>query len=162
MAGPAASLAAVAEQLRAIPQHGIGYGLLRYLSPDRELGARLAAAPWPEVAFNYFGQIDKGATDALSERTGPVRSPAGRRPYLLEVNGAITGGRLQFDFYYGSAIHHLSTIRGIADRFMAELRALLEIEPPLRARRGLGHGRISARDIETVLASLSDDQDPAP
>jgi amino acid adenylation domain-containing protein/non-ribosomal peptide synthase protein (TIGR01720 family) len=160
-AGPAASLAAVAEQLRAIPQHGIGYGLLRYLSADRELGARLATATWPEVAFNYFGQIDKGATDALSERTGPVRSPAGRRPYLLEVNGAVTGGRLQFDFYYGSAIHHLSTIRGISDGFIAELRSLLEIEPLLRAGDGLGDGRISARDIETVLASLSDDGDLA-
>jgi amino acid adenylation domain-containing protein/non-ribosomal peptide synthase protein (TIGR01720 family) len=161
-AGPAANLAAVAEQLRAIPDHGIGYGLVRYLSADPDLRVRLAAAPWPEVAFNYFGQIEKGSTDALSERTGPVRSPAGRRPYLLEVNGAITGGRLQFDVYYGSAIHRPSTIRGIADKFMAELRSLLATEPHPWARHGLGHGRISARDIETVLASLPDDQDPTP
>jgi non-ribosomal peptide synthase protein (TIGR01720 family) len=135
---------------------------VRYLSADPDLRVRLAAAPWPEVAFNYFGQIEKGSTDALSERTGPVRSPAGRRPYLLEVNGAITGGRLQFDVYYGSAIHRPSTIRGIADKFMAELRSLLATEPHPWARHGLGHGRISARDIETVLASLPDDQDPTP
>ena len=41
---------------RRIPDRGIGYGVLRYLSPDARLRQRLAAAPWPEVVFNYLGR----------------------------------------------------------------------------------------------------------
>ncbi|MGX7674586.1 amino acid adenylation domain-containing protein [Plantactinospora sp. DSM 117369] len=49
------ALKRVKEQLRAFPDKGIGYGLLRYLNP--ETSARLAAAPPPPVAFNYLGRL---------------------------------------------------------------------------------------------------------
>jgi amino acid adenylation domain-containing protein/non-ribosomal peptide synthase protein (TIGR01720 family) len=58
--GPAAGtlLKAVKEQLRALPDHGIGYGLLRYLNPqtvgDQELLAR------PQLGFNYLGRFGAG------------------------------------------------------------------------------------------------------
>ncbi|MEZ4868990.1 MAG: amino acid adenylation domain-containing protein [Caldilineaceae bacterium] len=51
-----ALIKSVKEQLRHIPQHGIGYGLLRYLNPAT--GAALAALPKAEVLFNYLGQFD--------------------------------------------------------------------------------------------------------
>ncbi|WP_051028054.1 non-ribosomal peptide synthetase [Nocardia higoensis] len=56
--GPAAGAAvkSVKEQLRRIPRHGIGYGLMRYLAPD---AARIASAlPDPQVSFNYLGRFD--------------------------------------------------------------------------------------------------------
>ncbi|WP_269748326.1 condensation domain-containing protein, partial [Actinoplanes awajinensis] len=43
------------EQLNAVPQEGLGYGLLRYLNPDT--AARLAALPTPAVAVNYLGRF---------------------------------------------------------------------------------------------------------
>ncbi|WP_250405539.1 amino acid adenylation domain-containing protein, partial [Streptomyces cellostaticus] len=45
----------VKEQLRAAPDHGFGYGLLRYLNP--ETADRLAALPAAHVLFNYLGRI---------------------------------------------------------------------------------------------------------
>ena len=42
--GPGQALQAVKEQLRAVPNRGIGYGLLRYLSGDEELRQRLRRA----------------------------------------------------------------------------------------------------------------------
>ncbi|MFD3519137.1 amino acid adenylation domain-containing protein [Streptomyces sp. NPDC058653] len=49
------ALRSVKEQLRAIPDKGIGFGMLRYLDP--ETGARLAAAEPRHIGFNYFGRF---------------------------------------------------------------------------------------------------------
>ncbi|MEV6432219.1 amino acid adenylation domain-containing protein [Nocardia sp. NPDC051463] len=52
----AAVIKSVKEQLRRVPNHGIGYGLLRYLNADT---ARiLRALPTPQVSFNYLGRFD--------------------------------------------------------------------------------------------------------
>ncbi|MBB5959617.1 amino acid adenylation domain-containing protein/non-ribosomal peptide synthase protein (TIGR01720 family) [Saccharothrix tamanrassetensis] len=50
----------VKEQLRALPDHGIGYGLLRYLNPHT--GPVLATLPSPQVRFNYLGRFPTLAT----------------------------------------------------------------------------------------------------
>ncbi|MEV7189999.1 amino acid adenylation domain-containing protein [Kitasatospora sp. NPDC093102] len=54
--GPAAGRAvkAVKEQLRAVPDRGLGYGLLRHLNPDT--AAALAAEREPQIGFNYLGK----------------------------------------------------------------------------------------------------------
>ncbi|WP_333766773.1 amino acid adenylation domain-containing protein [Streptomyces sp. IBSBF 2435] len=44
----------VKEQLRTIPDHGVGYGMLRHLNPAAR--ARLAGLPEPEIGFNYLGR----------------------------------------------------------------------------------------------------------
>ncbi|MCW4351913.1 non-ribosomal peptide synthase/polyketide synthase [Hoyosella sp. YIM 151337] len=55
--GPAAGvlLKAVKEQLRAVPDRGIGYGMLRYLHPDGP--QRLGSQAQPQVMFNYLGRF---------------------------------------------------------------------------------------------------------
>ncbi|MEK8169895.1 condensation domain-containing protein [Streptomyces sp. M19] len=62
-AGPAAGrlLKRVKEQLRAVPDHGLGHGLLRYLNPDT--APELAALPAPQIGFNYLGRFDTAAPD---------------------------------------------------------------------------------------------------
>jgi non-ribosomal peptide synthase protein (TIGR01720 family) len=46
----------VKEQLRHIPNRGIGYGLLRYLCGSPEIKEQLGALPKATVSFNYLGQ----------------------------------------------------------------------------------------------------------
>ncbi|MFE6407019.1 amino acid adenylation domain-containing protein [Streptomyces sp. NPDC057837] len=54
--GPAAGrvVKAVKEQARAVPDNGIGYGLLRHLNPGT--ARALAAGPEPQIGFNYLGR----------------------------------------------------------------------------------------------------------
>ncbi|MFG2846319.1 non-ribosomal peptide synthase/polyketide synthase [Kitasatospora sp. NPDC048296] len=63
-AGPALgrALKAVKDQLRTIPDHGLGYGLLRHLNP--RTGPRLAELATPQLGFNYLGRF---ATEQRSE-----------------------------------------------------------------------------------------------
>ncbi|WP_276312125.1 non-ribosomal peptide synthetase [Paracoccus siganidrum] len=48
-------LKSVKEQLRRIPDNGIGYGLLRHMNP--ETAPVLARMARPEIAFNYLGRF---------------------------------------------------------------------------------------------------------
>ncbi|MBL7256050.1 non-ribosomal peptide synthetase [Paractinoplanes lichenicola] len=54
--GPAAGRAikAIKEQLRAVPDNGMGFGLLRHLNP--QTAPVLAGARQPQIGFNYLGR----------------------------------------------------------------------------------------------------------
>ncbi|MGV9315007.1 amino acid adenylation domain-containing protein [Streptomyces sp. NPDC003691] len=72
--GPAAAKAVklVKEQLRAIPDQGIGYGLLRHLNPGTAPG--LAGYPAPQIGFNYLGRL--AGADVPGQLRGDGWGPA--------------------------------------------------------------------------------------
>ncbi|HWM88866.1 MAG TPA: MupA/Atu3671 family FMN-dependent luciferase-like monooxygenase, partial [Kofleriaceae bacterium] len=125
---PGAALAAIGGQLRALPPGGgIGYGLLRYLSPQ---GHKLAALGDPEMSFNYLGQIDLGGlvgVRVVDGERGAERSPLGRRPHLVDVDAAVLDGRLRVVWSYSGAVHRAETIEALAASFAGELRSLVDL-----------------------------------
>ncbi|MBV9059419.1 MAG: amino acid adenylation domain-containing protein, partial [Pseudonocardiales bacterium] len=58
--GLGAALKQVKEQLRALPDHGIGFGLLRYL--NSHTAPELAALPTAQIGFNYLGRFPARGT----------------------------------------------------------------------------------------------------
>jgi amino acid adenylation domain-containing protein/non-ribosomal peptide synthase protein (TIGR01720 family) len=126
---PAAALTAVKEQLRAIPHGGLGHGVLRYLSPDPAVRAVLAAAPAPEIRFNYFGQLDGGEPPTpgfalAAEPCEPQRSPLGRRRHLLDLNAWIRDGELAMVWTCSQRLFEAPTVEALADRVLAALADL--------------------------------------
>ena len=123
-------LKSVKEQLRAIPKRGIGYGLLRYLSPDTQVRDQLRALPKPQLIFNYLGQFDKILPDSSfftlsQEPCGPIYSPHGRRTHLIEINSFVAKGQLRLDWTYSQNHHQPATIEQLAHNFIEQLRALI-------------------------------------
>ena len=99
------ALRSIKEQLRSVPNNGIGYGLLRHLSGVAEIVEPLCALPQPEINFNYLGQLDqiqRGSSlfGLAGESTGAERDPQGGRPHLLEIVGSVVGGCLQVEWLY--------------------------------------------------------------
>ncbi|MDP3589571.1 MAG: condensation domain-containing protein, partial [Methylobacter sp.] len=124
------ALKSVKEQLRAIPMKGIGYGLLRYLSPDDEIKAQLAAQPKAQIIFNYLGQIDTVmAADApfapTQDATGDNCDPAGLRAHELAVIGSIAGGRLQLSWRYSRERYRSATMETLAGRYLQRLKDVI-------------------------------------
>jgi amino acid adenylation domain-containing protein/non-ribosomal peptide synthase protein (TIGR01720 family) len=120
----------VKEQLRSIPNKGIGYGLLRYLSQDTEIYAQLQALHQAEISFNYLGQFDQVVnTSSLlqpaNESSGNTDSLEGQRPYLLDVNAMICNEQLQIEWTYGSNIHQQETIEDVAQEFLEILQEII-------------------------------------
>ncbi|HEV2736635.1 MAG TPA: condensation domain-containing protein, partial [Longimicrobiaceae bacterium] len=124
-----AALKAVKEQLRAVPNHGIGYGLLRYVGGS-EAAAELGRAADPEVAFNYLGQFDQSVSEesffAFAEESAGA-SADGRSPrqHLLEVSGSVRGRRLELLVGYAEGVHRRETVERLAEGLAGELRELI-------------------------------------
>jgi non-ribosomal peptide synthase protein (TIGR01720 family) len=127
----AAALKAVKEQLRSIPNRGIGYGILRYLqNRDLHRGSQNTAIS-PQVRFNYLGQIDQVLAESSLFKLAPeavknLRSSQSQRGVLLEINAMIRGEQLRLDWSYSRAIHHRSTITALAEQYLAALRHLIQ------------------------------------
>lgn len=128
-AGPGEVLKSIKEQLRRIPQRGIGYGMLRYLRGDESLAAQLRSSPHPEIAFNYLGQFDQTTSASpfvpVEGPIGPVRSPLAQRSHLLSINSLVTNGRLRVDWGYSEGVHRRSTIERLAQSVIEALRSLI-------------------------------------
>ncbi|MFD4395262.1 amino acid adenylation domain-containing protein [Kitasatospora sp. NPDC058478] len=119
------------ELLRAVPGRGAGYGPLRYLRGDQPQAAALAAAPQPQVSFNYLGQWSDAAAGselfrAVEPDYGLDHHPDEERPHLLDIVGEVRHGVLTFDFHYAPQRHDQATVQRLADDFAAALTELVE------------------------------------
>ncbi|HEX6290123.1 MAG TPA: amino acid adenylation domain-containing protein [Herpetosiphonaceae bacterium] len=125
--GSAPALLAVKEQLRQIPQHGMGYGVLRYLS-DQSIADRLRALPAPEVSFNYLGQFDQVLPESAFALTPDQADPSGglwSPRYLIEIQGGVVGGELRLAWKYSPHLHRRATIERLAQSFSAALHEVI-------------------------------------
>jgi amino acid adenylation domain-containing protein/non-ribosomal peptide synthase protein (TIGR01720 family) len=122
----------IKEQLRQIPNNGISYGLLRYLSKDKTIFQALAAIPQAEVCFNYLGQFDNLLADSTwfklaPESDGQPRSPLNKRRYLFNINGYVIDSQLKFDWIYSSQIHREQTVINLAESYLKTLQDFIAI-----------------------------------
>jgi amino acid adenylation domain-containing protein/non-ribosomal peptide synthase protein (TIGR01720 family) len=130
--GPESSLVEqvkrVKEQLRAVPNGGIGYGILRYLGPY-EIRREMLQHPRAEIVFNYMGKLDQtGKGDSLFRTVdaarGSVVSPRAKRRYLFEINGGVREGSLQFVWSYSPDLHRPAEMEKLRDDFIATLNEI--------------------------------------
>ncbi|MFI6442941.1 amino acid adenylation domain-containing protein [Streptomyces sp. NPDC050759] len=126
---PLAGVRRVRDHLDAVPHHGIGYGLLRYLAAPatRE---QLAGLPQPAVRFNYSGQTGLMASgqgllrqrlDASEVTTGPNESSRSDGVHDLEINTWVADGRLVTRWTYRQDRLDPEAVAKLADRYVTEL-----------------------------------------
>ncbi|MEU1038519.1 non-ribosomal peptide synthase/polyketide synthase [Streptomyces sp. NPDC005907] len=120
------ALKSVKEQLRAVPERGLGHGALRYLAGD----GGLAEAPAPGVSFNYLGRFDWSAADGVLVRSVPdgldgAEAPGQERPHVLDVVARVEGGRLEVTWYYSAGLHRRETVADLAEGMLAALGNLV-------------------------------------
>ncbi|WP_277965035.1 condensation domain-containing protein, partial [Pseudomonas sp. RIT-To-2] len=132
----AESIKRVKEQLRTIPNKGIGFGALRYLGSE-ETRQALAQLPVPRITFNYLGQFDgsfapasgAGETSALftpaPESSGANQSPRAELGNWLSINGQVYNGELNLGWTFSRDMFAPATIQRLADDYAAELTALV-------------------------------------
>lgn len=143
-----AALHDVKTKLRTLPNKGVGYGLLRYLSSNSEsraeIRAALAAMPVPLVTFNYLGKINNelGKVDRESGENdnaenvdwlsldqlsiGTPRSPDNFRTHGLDIDAHIAAGHLHLEWTYASAHFDKTSIEQLTTSFHQTLDALLQ------------------------------------
>ncbi|HEY8978208.1 MAG TPA: amino acid adenylation domain-containing protein [Streptomyces sp.] len=130
------ALKAVKEQLRAIPDHGIGYGLLRHLNPDT--APVLAGLPEPQIGFNYLGRFtapDAHDTVAWSHAPeddilGGGADPGTPMAHPVQVSAVTQDGadgpRLTATWSWAPALLAEEEVDGVAHAWFRALRLLVE------------------------------------
>ncbi|WP_323136536.1 non-ribosomal peptide synthetase [Streptomyces anulatus] len=156
-AGPEAgkALRTVKEQVRAVPDGGIGYGLLRHLNP--ETGARLAGLAPAPVLFNYLGrEAPSTAAWGPAPETEAVRGEGANLPlsHLLEINAVVRddvdGPQLVAEWTWPARVLSVADVRELAEDWFRALRVLTDhAEQP-------GTGGYAPSDL--ALVDLSQDE----
>jgi len=127
------SLKGIKEQLRAIPDKGLGFGALRYLG-DHAAQQALSQLPRPRITFNYLGQFDGSFDDGgQGSLFAPSGDAAGADQSLdaplgnwLEINGQVYGGELSLSWSFSREMFDEATVQRLADDYAEELKALIE------------------------------------
>jgi non-ribosomal peptide synthase protein (TIGR01720 family) len=161
---PGEALKSVKEQLRRLPDHGIGYGLLRYLHPDPDVAAHLERRAAPEVSFNYLGQLSHASSGPAivapaPESSGPPRSARQHRRYVFEINAGVEAGQLRVFWTYSRHRHRRATVERVAHDFLVALRTLID---HCRSPDAGGYtpsdfprARVMQRDLDRLMGKVS-------
>jgi len=121
-AGFDTALKSIKEQLRAVPNEGVGYGVLRHIH-----GKKLSQG---QFLFNYLGQYDQSLQDSefgfAKEDSGRPFSLKQERTHLIEINGEIVHNRLSLTWSYSREQYKDDTIRQLAENYQKQLTGLID------------------------------------
>ncbi len=101
----------VKEQYRAVPHHGIGYGLLR-----DEMLIDAAAADPPVLLFRYQGELNQVMNSVDPQRL---------RSHALCLSGSVARGALSFKLEYSERQYGKETMVALAGHLENALRTLI-------------------------------------
>ncbi|MBB6255445.1 condensation domain-containing protein, partial [Nitrospirillum iridis] len=135
--GPAGLVRAVKrikEQLRGLPDNGLGYGLLRYL--NAEAGEVLARLPAPQVGFNYLGRFPTShGADRDATREAGALSAGGDASmplfHAIDLDAVVidepAGPVLVARWSWAQGLFDESQVRALAEGWFRALEALAKL-----------------------------------
>ncbi|MFB4300561.1 amino acid adenylation domain-containing protein [Actinomadura sp. NTSP31] len=120
---PGVLLKGVRERLRTLPDHGLGYGVLRYLNPETR--PVLAGFAEPQIGFNYLGRFQGEAeTSVFGGGAGPHLPLAHVLDVTALVRDAADGAHLAARLTAPEDVLTEEDVRQLADAWVAALRSL--------------------------------------
>ncbi|OBY80500.1 hypothetical protein BBG47_05615 [Paenibacillus sp. KS1] len=129
------SLPAAVEQtrqmLRSIPNKGMNYGVLKYLTKHESASGTAILERKANINFNYMGQFGNELNNEKftfsSMPPGDTIGLDNGRMYQLEAVAMIVGRQLVVRFVYSTRDYEHSNIQELVNRYKARLEALLEL-----------------------------------
>ncbi|MGN4752452.1 amino acid adenylation domain-containing protein [Bacillus cereus group sp. MYBK220-1] len=121
------------EALRQVPNHGLGYGVLKHLG-NKEILSMSA-----EIMFNYLGALDNELDSyegiSMSEMSlGRNISEKNSEKTGLSLNGAILNGRLRFDLTYDMGLYAEEDVQAFV---LAYERAITDVVETSLSKQGV-------------------------
>ncbi|WP_282363322.1 non-ribosomal peptide synthase/polyketide synthase [Pseudomonas sp. PS01297] len=123
------SIKAIKEQLRSVPDKGVGYGLLRYLAGEG-VAEQLASLATARITFNYLGQFDRQFDDTAmfapaTESAGLAQDENAPLANWLSIEGQVYGGELNLQWTYSHEMFDDATVQALVDDYRDELTSLI-------------------------------------
>ncbi|WP_258539555.1 non-ribosomal peptide synthetase [Chitinophaga oryzae] len=158
-AGTGATLKTIKEQLRQVPDRGIGFGVLKYLN---KVPALQGGDPW-DIVFNYLGQLDNltgndGPLRYAAELPGQSVAPDYPVQEKIAVNSIIQNGALVLDWSYSTLHFEEADIIALSAGYLEQLETLIAHCTAVRhavftpSDFGLG-GIVSMEELDAFMAA---------
>lgn len=156
----------IKEALRRVPNKGIGYGILRYITPREPLEGRdLAVTPW--LLFNYLGQFETNPQHAMfravEEYTLHSMHAEFPRENALALEGKILAGELEFALVYDRHSQSPESAAQLLRSFLQELQSIIahcaSTTTTALTPLALTYTKLSASDVDRLLAAHALDKD---
>jgi len=116
----------VKEAIRKIPNSGIGYGILKYMTGKEEKPGTHRV----EVRFNYLGQFDQEVDNPLfsycDQPSGPDVSLENHMTAAIEINAMILKGILSMDIHYNKQAFKEEAMVSFRESYIGNLREILD------------------------------------
>ncbi|MCY9530150.1 MULTISPECIES: non-ribosomal peptide synthetase [Paenibacillus] len=149
----------VKETLRQVPNKGIGYGILRYLTPESSRSG-IAFKLEPEIKFNYLGQFDNDinteAFQASSISQGRTVSLESEREIALNIGGIVEDGILTIFIDYNTQEFEEATIVSFGSMYKESLNLMIahcaEKETSEVTPSDVGAKDLSIDELDAILS----------
>ncbi|USP97309.1 non-ribosomal peptide synthase/polyketide synthase [Bacillus vallismortis] len=116
----------VKEGLRRIPDKGMNYSIVKYVSGRPEAGSLQLN---PEISFNYLGQFDQDLKHQAFRispfSTGLSMNENQERTVVLDLNGMIAEGKLSLTLSYSNKQYERSTMAKFARNLKESLQEVI-------------------------------------
>ena len=116
----------VKEAIRTVPNSGIGYGIMKYMTVDGQAMESKRA----EIRFNYLGQFDREVENPLfsfcRERSGSDVALENHMTAAIEIDAMILSGEFSADIKYNKEVFNEAAISSFGDNYIKNLEMLLE------------------------------------
>lgn len=122
-------LKTIKESLYRVPNNGVGYGILKYITPP-ELLSNIHFITKPEIIFNFLGQfdeqLDSGLFDLSTMPTGTTVSGEDERQYTFYIQSIVVQGKLTLSIDYNKSAYNESTIANLVLSFKKHLLIIVD------------------------------------
>lgn len=118
----------VKEQLLQIPDNGLSYGVLRYMSNDSRM-IKLKDNDKAKIIFNYLGDLTSKDTHILTvvpNSAGLSSSLENKESYLLNISAFVMDGILSIKFDYSKKHFRFKTIANLSQKFRENLVRIIK------------------------------------
>lgn len=119
----------VKEQLLRIPNKGIGYGLLKYMTAEANEAAMVFKQN-PEISFNYLGQFNNNEGHGLFQlsdiNAGDAIDKYETRPNPININGIVINDRLTIDIQFDKYEFKRDTMENVLKSYSMYLQDIIK------------------------------------
>ena len=148
------SIKYIKEQFRTIPNNGIGFGVLKYLTKNENAKIIMNDIDEPDIMFNYLGIFNqkrnqKSRFKQAKEVKGDERSRDNIRSHLLDVTGNIANGELVLHINYSQNHYNSGTIEDLAKSFQNNVLNIIE--------SSIIEGKVEISAVDFEDADITDD-----
>jgi len=150
----------IKEMLRKIPNKGIGYGILKYLTSQKNK-QDISFDGQPQIIFNYMGEFDeamRGSFQIAKESSGKTVSPDSELIHDIDINGEIMQGRLKISVIFNQNAFKHETMEKLGadfkDALQKIMRHCMNIEDTEITPSDLDYKGLSIDELDNVLGNL--------